>query len=582
MSDEYYHDPTAESGYVPPADEQVDNWDLQGAPLFVADPRANSGLTNVNPYDEWANTYYDPSVAGPGKDISGPSMSYDSATGLNTLYDPRTGQTYGSFNAGQYSGGDSGSSKFADWLKKNLNMTPSQLGKLGLSAAMLKDLYDSRKAQKAAQVPTYKWTPGMLDASRTQIAQAPRAVGQAAMGQSYFTPTTYTARAAEGGLMGLAAGGAAKNPRYLDGPTDGMADEINTDIDGQQAAKLSHGEFVIPADVVSHLGNGNSKAGADVLYTMMDRVRKARTGTKKQGKQINPAKFTPGGIAGYAGGGAVAFNVGGAATPPTAAPAAPAVNTNLAAWSGPYVQDYLSKGFAAADKPYEAYTGQLAAGASPIQQQAFDAYKGLNTTYNPVGGTFTGQNAQQYMNPYLSATLGDQLGELNRQNQIAQNYQMAKLTQAGGFGGSRDAILRAENIRNQGQEQSKLINTAYSQAFDKGMGQFNTEQANRIKEAQFGANYGLESLAEQAKAGSIQRGIEADNIAAQKAQFDEQRRWDLEMPLYKQKLMSGLPVNATPAQPLPSFGTEAMQGLVGLSKQYPEMEGWLRSMGILS
>lgn len=580
MSDEYYYDPTAESGYVPPADEQVDNWDLQGAPLFVADPRANSGLTNVNPYDEWANTYYDPSVAGPGKDISGPSMSYDPATGLNTLYDPRTGETFGKPFGGV---GESGSSKFADWLKKNLNMTPSQLGRLGLSAAMLKDLYDSRKAQKAAQIPTYKWTPGMLQANRTQIAQAPREVGQAAMGQSYFTPTTYTARAAEGGLMGLAAGGVAKKPRYLDGPTDGMADKINTDIDGKQAAKLSHGEFVIPADVVSHLGNGNSKAGADVLYKMMDRVRKARTGTKKQGKQINPEKFTPGGIAGYAGGGAVAFNVGGAAATPTAAaPAAPAVNTNLTAWSGPYVQDYLSKGFAAADKPYEAYTGQLAAGASPLQKQAFDAYSNLNTQYSPVAGTFTGQTAQQYMNPYLSATLDPQLSELNRQNQITQMGQQAKLAQAGGYGGSRDALMRAENARNLGQQQSNLINTAYSQAFDKGMGQFNTEQANKIKEAMFGANYGLESLAEQAKAGAIQRGIEADNIAAQKAQFDEQRRWDLEMPLYKQKLLSGLPVNATPAQPLPSFGTEAMQGLVGLSKQYPEMEGWLRSMGILS
>jgi hypothetical protein len=71
-----------------------------------------------------------------------------------------------------------------------------------------------------------------------------------------------------------------------------MADKIKTDIDGKQPARLSHGEFVIPADVVSHLGNGNSDAGADVLYDMMDKVRKARTGTTKQGKQINPQKYT--------------------------------------------------------------------------------------------------------------------------------------------------------------------------------------------------------------------------------------------------------------------------------------------------
>jgi len=50
---------------------------------------------------------------------------------------------------------------------------------------------------------------------------------------------------------------------------------------------------VIPADVVSHLGNGNSDAGADVLYEMMAKVRKARTGTPKQGKKINPRQYTP-------------------------------------------------------------------------------------------------------------------------------------------------------------------------------------------------------------------------------------------------------------------------------------------------
>lgn len=100
--------------------------------------------------------------------------------------------------------------------------------------------------------------------------------------------------AAKGGLMSLASGGQARPARYLAGGTDGMADEIETDIDGKQPARLSHGEFVIPADVVSHLGNGNSDAGAKVLYDMMAKVRKARTGTPKQGKQINPNSFVPG------------------------------------------------------------------------------------------------------------------------------------------------------------------------------------------------------------------------------------------------------------------------------------------------
>jgi len=93
--------------------------------------------------------------------------------------------------------------------------------------------------------------------------------------------------AASGGLMNLAKG------RYLSGSTDGMADKIPANIEGKQPARLSHGEFVVPADVVSHLGNGNSEAGAERLYNMMDRIRKARTGTTKQGKQINPDKYTP-------------------------------------------------------------------------------------------------------------------------------------------------------------------------------------------------------------------------------------------------------------------------------------------------
>jgi len=80
---------------------------------------------------------------------------------------------------------------------------------------------------------------------------------------------------------------------YLDGPGDGMSDDIPATIEGKQPARLADGEFVIPADVVSHLGNGSTKAGAKRLYEMMARVRKARTGNEKQGKQINPHRFVP-------------------------------------------------------------------------------------------------------------------------------------------------------------------------------------------------------------------------------------------------------------------------------------------------
>jgi len=104
------------------------------------------------------------------------------------------------------------------------------------------------------------------------------------------------APAAHYGLASLEKGGAASDAPvegYLDGPGDGMSDSIKAIIDGKQPARLADGEFVIPADVVSGLGNGSSKAGAKVLYAMMDRIRKARTGTAKQGKEINAEKFLP-------------------------------------------------------------------------------------------------------------------------------------------------------------------------------------------------------------------------------------------------------------------------------------------------
>ena len=96
--------------------------------------------------------------------------------------------------------------------------------------------------------------------------------------------------AAEASGYGKAAGGYLETGGRVG---DGMSDDIPATIDGTQPAALSDGEFVIPADVVSHLGNGSSDAGAQQLYSMMDRIRQARTGTKEQGKEINAKKYMP-------------------------------------------------------------------------------------------------------------------------------------------------------------------------------------------------------------------------------------------------------------------------------------------------
>jgi hypothetical protein len=93
--------------------------------------------------------------------------------------------------------------------------------------------------------------------------------------------------------MGGSIGGYSDGGRMLKGPGDGMSDSIPGVIGKRQPARLADGEFVVPADVVSHLGNGSTDAGAKRLYSMMDKIRKARTGTKKQGKQIKPEKYMP-------------------------------------------------------------------------------------------------------------------------------------------------------------------------------------------------------------------------------------------------------------------------------------------------
>jgi len=101
--------------------------------------------------------------------------------------------------------------------------------------------------------------------------------------------TPYASGGMTQGLGSFSDGG-----QMLKGPGDGMSDDIPAHINGAQPAALADSEFVVPSDVVSHLGNGSSSAGAKKLYAMMDRVRQARTGRKAQGKQINADKFLPG------------------------------------------------------------------------------------------------------------------------------------------------------------------------------------------------------------------------------------------------------------------------------------------------
>jgi len=404
-----------------------------------------------------------------------------------------------------------------------------------------------------------------------------RGIAQDAAYRKYKGIAEPSISAAHGGLMSFAKGGA----NYLRGRTDGMADKLNTSIDNKQAAKLSHGEFVIPADVVSHLGNGNSDAGADKLYQMMARIRKARTGNPKQGKRINPDKFMPGGLASLNMGGAIGFAVGGTTTG-AGAITSPGTSTSssLSSWAGPYVTNTLSEGAALAAKPYEAYTGPLTAGASDLQNQAFAGAKTVaGAGYDPTkfnSGTFGAAQAQQYMNPYLSAVLDPQMKELQRQADITRVENAGRMTQRGAYGGSRQAISESEDTRNLRNTQADTLGRGYASAYDKAMGQFNT-QADRDMGAQkaseesrqFSANFGLKSLADLERMGATQRQIEAEGVAADKTQFEENRDNPAAMVKFKRDLITGLPMSTSTNTKLPmdSLG-EIVSSVGGLSQFY--------------
>ena len=195
----------------------------------------------------------------------------------------------------------------------------------------------------------------------------------------------------------------------------------------------------------------------------------------------------------------------------------------LAEWSGKYVTDMLGQAQALGNKPYQAYTGPLTSGASGLQNQAFSGYGALDpnqqtgigsyggstgpgtfgfgsaagqgyapgftagsadmsgmgmnrfqNNYNPQA--FTGQAAQQYMNPYLQAALNPQIAEVRRQEALTQSQDAGRAAQAGAFGGSRSFIMDAERARNTGQQIADITGQGYARAFDTAQGQFNTEQ----------------------------------------------------------------------------------------------------------
>lgn len=239
------------------------------------------------------------------------------------------------------------------------------------------------------------------------------------------------------------------------------------------------------------------------------------------------------------------------------------MSSSLSPWAGPYVTEMLGRGAALASMPYQAYMGPLSAGESQLQQQAFTGLGSLNIPtaqmdYTPQ--SFTEQGiAGQYMSPYLEAALEPQLAAAQRQADIAQQGLQSQYSQAGAYGGGRQAVAEAELQRGLLDRMAGITGQGYQDAFTRAQQQFNTEQARQQAAAGQAQQYGLQALGAQQLAGAQQRAIEQQGIAADIAQFEQERDYPYKQTQYMQSLLQGLPISTqeygyTEPTGLQSFG----------------------------
>ena len=296
----------------------------------------------------------------------------------------------------------------------------------------------------------------------------------------------------------------------------------------------------------------------------------------------------------------------------TAASALPAAGgtseQTLSSYIGPYVTNMLGQAQAIANSPYQTYQGPMTAGESGLQSNVFKGLGNLafptqlgqsfssTSAYQPptmgtnaytpgaigtgagagIAGLPTGTTgsttaplgiASQYMNPYLQSVLQPQLEELRRQSQINMQPGLAKMTQAGGYGGGRQAIMESEANRNLLQEQNKAIGQGYASAYDKGMGQFNTE---------VGQAKDLTNM--MANAGQAQRGIEQEGITADYNEFLAQRDYPMKQTQYLQSMLQGLPITTVTNSPK---GMSGMGQLAEITGSLPSVEQTLKELGLI-
>ena len=296
-----------------------------------------------------------------------------------------------------------------------------------------------------------------------------------------------------------------------------------------------------------------------------------------------------------AGGGYVLGGGGGGSPPPPPPPAAPAPtqttvqNTNIPEYLRPYAETMLgttqqqiynmdSAGNITGMKPYVPYStnpSDYIAGFSPLQNQAMNTTANLQTpqqyqdasqmtALSGMGALNAGRNyamqatdprvTNAYMNPYIQASLQPQLAEIQRQYDISGAQQMGTATRSGAFGGSREALMAAENQRNAGLARNQAIGTGYNNAFQAA------QQAQ-----QFGANLGLQGLGQGASAAGQLGSLGGQQLAAQQGIAQAQMQAGTAEQQQQQNIINQAVQNYAQAQQYPqqqlSFMNAMLRGL---------------------
>jgi hypothetical protein len=294
---------------------------------------------------------------------------------------------------------------------------------------------------------------------------------------------------------------------------------------------------------------------------------------------------------------------GGGSSAPANTTSTTTQTTDLPDWAKGYAKDTLAKTAALTDvnqNPYQTYNQPRIAGFSPLQQQAQQGAANMTTagqlgtgtnlaTAAGVGGLGIAaqanpynfqQNVGGYMNPYMQNVLTPQLDELRRQYGISGTQQAAQATQAGAFGGSRDAIMAAENQRNLGTAQNQAIGSAYNQAFNAAQNQYNAgqgqalqgmqlagQQANilgQLGQNQYGQQMGINQL--QNQYGAQQQALAQQGLTQSYQDFINQQNYPYKQLGFMSDMIRGLPLGQQSTQSIytPPPSTAQTIGSIGL------------------